>query len=717
MPTDLLIMSPEDGGNYSRTRLDVTVSVADPQDRGSANAQFKYLKLLLNNTIAAEYKPTGALATYTFKDVDFSSHANSRSGVRIEARAHRSESPQSHYIASQSIHVVIDTAAPRIFELVPVDGNHVRQAPAISATIHDTGGSGLDRSSIAFWLDGQMQRIAAGDVVPIAAAQGVDAVTITARLKDLPDGPHTVEFGAADVAGNATRSAKTTFVVDTAPPVVQRVFPEGAVDKAHLGDPVTVVALDVHSAIDIARTSARLTAAGGRSMDLAARTADPIAANRPATLQLGERGQIAALGVGTHTLSLSLTDSLGNTATRDGISFTVAHAVPFENGSFQICRSFTTVEDRPTPEPCVLPPRFAYGEDAVLTLAGLATSASAWSHRAGAIEASVAAGSHALQLRLPGAGLWSGDAAIRDGLFADFGSVLAQVDADEGSIFQPGTAATLRARVSRAIPLPLSELLPWSCGLDRERRAVELLPGFQVRLQPASFQYAGPGRDAVNGAVPSGELIVPVTRSRGPDGRFQTGLSPWNCELAPQGYSAGDARPDGAVGGLADLMAGDLRRAHLALVLPATLPPSSEVSAVAAEHVSLVAADTRAALAEGIRAAADGRGSDATYTIRTLRGRTAATVEIPIWLDGQPGFVALGTTLRQLADRCFHWFDPTIAAAEQIAWWRQSTEPDGRVVLRAARWLDLGLAPGSSPADLGDAPLLPGDRIEARIRP
>ena len=42
---------------------------------------------------------------------------------------------------------------------------------------------------------------------------------------------------------------------------------------------------------------------------------------------------------------------------------------------------------------------------------------------------------------------------------------------------------------------------------------------------------------------------------------------------------------------------------------------------------------------------------------------------------------------------------------------------DGRVALRAARWLDLGLAPERSTADLGDAPLLPGDRIEIRIRP
>ncbi|HET7505174.1 MAG TPA: hypothetical protein VFK02_29350 [Kofleriaceae bacterium] len=715
MPTTLLIVSPKEGASYNQLRLDVTVSVADPQDHGSADSQYKYLRLFVNND-PVEQRPTGGPGTYTFKGVDFSSYANNRAGVRIEARANRGDSIDSHYVASPSIHIVIDTAAPRIVELVPADGARFRAAPAISATIQDAGGSGVNRSTIAFLIDGQVRRIAAGDINPIAAAEGIDAVTVTVRPEALPDGLHAVEVQAADVAGNSAPSAKTTFLVDSTPPAIQSVFPDGAVDRARLHDPVTVVAVDVLSAIDVARATARLTTAGGRSIELTARTADPLIANRPATLQFGEPDQIAALSVGTHTLALSVSDALGNTTTRNG-SFTVAHAVPFENGAFQVCQSYTTVEDRPTSEPCLLPPHFVWDKDVVLTFAGLATGASAWSHRAGAIEASALAGSHALELRLPGSGLWSGDVAIRDELFADFGSVLAQVDSDESSVFQPGAAATLRARVTRAIPLPISELLPWSCGLDRARRAVELLPGFQLRLQPASFQYVGPGRDAMNGMVVGGELVVPVTRSRGPDGRFRTGLSPWNGELSPQSYSVADDRPDETVGGLADLMAGDLRRKHLALVLPSTLPSSSTDSAVAAEHVTLVAADTRAALAEGIRAAGDNRGSDVTYAVRTLRGRTAATVEIPIWIDGQPGFVALGTTLRQLADRCFHWFDPTIETTGQIAWTRQWTEPDGRVALRATRWLDLGLAPGGSSADLGDAPLLPGDRIEVRIRP
>ncbi len=608
------------------------------------------------------------------------------------------------------------------FELriaAPVDGDHTNQTSIdVIVSIVRPGGGDHPYKYLKLVLDDK--------VVPqLTLANKVTPATYTFLKVDVSSYANSglaVKIEARAYEGESAQSRSIVapsirVTIDTAPPRITSVFPQGRVEKGRLGEPITVEVIDDGSRIDLAVVSATI-AAGGRSIDLTPQEVGVVEAKQSQVLHFGRPGLIASLGLGAHQLNLSLRDAAGNVAGQE-ITFQVEHAVPFESGSFQICRSFTDLDDRASPEPFVLPPRFSYGEDALLVFPGLATGPGGWAHPAdgpaGAIAASTKDGR--LEVRILAAAIWSAEPVAREALFADFLSLLAAVDASEPAAFLPGAAAILRARAGRSLPLALSEVLPWSCGLDRVRRAVELLPGFRLRIHPASFQYTGPGRDSLNGMVPAGEIVLPVARFRANGGAFNTGLDPWGGELAPQDYTAGSAKPDGMIGGIADLAAGDLRRRHLAIVLPATIPPSSTASALAAEHVILVAADSRTALAAGIGAAANGT-SDHGYTLRALRGHTTVSVEIPVVLDGQAGFVPLGATPRQLADRSLHWFTPAPAfhLAGQLTWRRQWTAEE-RIVLRSAQWLELGLAPTASPADVADAPLLPGDQIQLRLDP
>ncbi len=513
-------------------------------------------------------------------------------------------------------------------------------------------------------------------------------------------------------------SNQVNIIIDTKPPEVKSVFPNDTLEKQRLGEAVIVEVSDQHSGIDPSSCSATLVSEDNRTIPLEIEDGDLVPPNEIVSFQFGKRGQVGLLGLGKHKLNLSLKDVAGNLF-EETYDFEIEHAIPIENDFFQVLRSFTDFNNLATDEPFLVPPGFTYGEDYLISFTGLTIGDFSWKSEIDNFKASVRKGSGKLQIKLPGDLVWSSDAESRNLFKNTFRKLLDSIELEENSKFSTSTTEQVRKYVVRSIPLPVSELLPWGCGLDRTLRSVSVLPGFRLRVSSASFQFSGPGRDTVNGMVPSGEMFFPVGRQRISDGSFITTLNPMSTGLAQSGYTQQDSLVDGMIGGPADLHEGDLMRKHLAIVLPATLPSSATASSVDLEHVALVAADDYQALSQGIQTATgDTTDSSGSFVIRRFRGRTDVVVEFPVFINGNKHFVPIGTTLRQVCEQYLHWFTSAMLDDGNISWKRQWLVKDSdreEIVLRNIHWTDIGLGAQNSYTDIADVPLLQGDHIDFKL--
>ncbi|MES0489510.1 MAG: Ig-like domain-containing protein [Leptospirales bacterium] len=622
---------------------------------------------------------------------------------------------------STEVLFTVDVSPPQIHSIFPgMDSIHNIASPKISAVITDGGGSHLEQSSVKVLLDGKPMDPTLKQVNQ--AGEVSDVFNVELQTANLPDGLHTLSVTARDLAGNETATEKTEFLVDTTPPVISSVFPKGVLDKQRLAEPVTVEVSDLHSGIDTSSCSATLIAANKSTYNLVVQENESIAPGGKVKLQFGPLPHIGLLGIGNHKLSLKLEDIAGNHV-ENIYDFEIKHAIPFENDSFQVFRSFTDFKNETTEEPYLLPPDFTYGEDFLLEIPDIVAGDATWKSEAENMVASVKKGVNKLRISIPGELIWSTDSDNRALLKSAFEKLLTGIELKESTLLQSGSGDLVRNRVVRSIPLAVSEILPWSCGLDRSLRAIPLMPGFRVRVSAASFQFCGPGRDQTNGMVPSGEMLLPVSRQRIHDGSFITTLNPMATGLSEFGYTTADESTDGMIGGLTDLHAGDLRRKYLAIVLPASLPSSATASSVKEEHVTLVAADTYSALSQGIQAAAGDFGeASADFILRRFRGRTGVVVELPLVLNGKKSYVPVGATLRQICEQHLHWFTPDLVHSGQVTWQRQWSDVSvdtnaekSSIKLRKKQWSDIGLQPQNSTIDFADAPLLAGDHIEFRL--
>ncbi|MDH3973947.1 MAG: hypothetical protein OEV42_06670 [Deltaproteobacteria bacterium] len=713
----LTITSPEDRAKINCTNISVTISLSSGAAGGEKKEGYKYFRLLLDGKPVANYlhEADKSFSTYTFENIELSDQADNGNTAVFEARAYKGKSHSGKSIVSSPVNVIVDTMKPCISDISPAEGSYVINGKVpVRALIRDDGGSRLDHGSVKFLLDGS-------PVSPVIEPNPESSKSLeVVNLEYMPsaalaDGPHSVSISASDQAGNESIPVTLSFIVDTTPPVIESIFPSGKVSKERLAEPVVIETYDKDSGIVSSSAWATLTAANGTIYTLKPANAENYGAGVKGKINFGPLPHIGLLGIGSHQMEIELADLAGNKISKT-YSFEIADAIPFKNGLFQVFRNFTDSAGQTTPEPFLLPPDFSYGEDFHVEVGGVATGDTGFSSKVDTLEASVCKGTDKVVLKIPGDFLWNSKSESRLSLKENFEKLLEEFELKEGTNLKYGAADLIRSRAVRSLPLAISEVLIWSTGIDPFTRGVPLRPGFRLRVTGASFQYCGPGRDEINGMVPSGEMLLPVSRQRLKNGSFITSLNPMATVFWEEGYTTSTEPEDGMIGGPDDLHAGDLKRKHLAVVLPATLSSSATASAVDEEHAALVAADNSSALVAGIRhAAGEYNDSAGQYVIRRFRGRTGVVVEIPVIINGKKSFVPIGSTLRQICEEHLHWFSPDMVVQGRVKWLRQWSDLNGAgdtIKVKSTVWSDLGLAPSDLHTDISDAPLLPGDQVE-----
>ena len=119
--------------------------------------------------------------------------------------------------------VVKERVAPVITILSPTSGAVVtnNKQPVVFTVVDESGGSGVNRNSIAVKLDGTA---VANTTLAITSVTNGFSVTYT-PASALGDGNHTVSINAADNDGNAATAKSTTFKIDTVPPTLNITAP------------------------------------------------------------------------------------------------------------------------------------------------------------------------------------------------------------------------------------------------------------------------------------------------------------------------------------------------------------------------------------------------------------------------------------------------------------------------------------------------------------
>lgn len=119
--------------------------------------------------------------------------------------------------------VVREKVFPVITILSPTSGAYVTNSkqPVVFNVVDESGGSGVDLSTLAVKLDGAA---AAASAISSTAITDGYSVTYT-PVSALSDGPHTVQITCSDHDGNAAAAKSTAFTVDTVPPVLNLTAP------------------------------------------------------------------------------------------------------------------------------------------------------------------------------------------------------------------------------------------------------------------------------------------------------------------------------------------------------------------------------------------------------------------------------------------------------------------------------------------------------------
>ena len=126
---------------------------------------------------------------------------------------------------------VKETVAPVITILSPSSGAYVtnNKQPVVFTITDESGGSGVDLSSVVVKLDGVSA--SAGEVTHSAISNGY-SFTYTPSAA-LGEGTRTVTVDASDHDGNAAAQKSTTFTVDTVPPTLNITAPtEGLITSS-----------------------------------------------------------------------------------------------------------------------------------------------------------------------------------------------------------------------------------------------------------------------------------------------------------------------------------------------------------------------------------------------------------------------------------------------------------------------------------------------------
>lgn len=189
--------------------------------------------------------------------------------------------------------VVKERVAPVITIVSPSSGAYVtnNKQPIVFNVVDETGGSGVNASSIVVKVD--------GTTIPHTTTAIANGFSVTATPSTaMSDGSHTVTIDAKDNDGNAATQKSTTFKVDTVPPTLNVTAPiEGFItNTASLT--LTGTTNDSTSSPVTIRVSLNGTDQGSVT----------VATN-------GSFSKVITLTNGSNTITVTATDTAGKTST------------------------------------------------------------------------------------------------------------------------------------------------------------------------------------------------------------------------------------------------------------------------------------------------------------------------------------------------------------------------------------------------------------------
>ncbi len=194
-----------------------------------------------------------------------------------------------------------DTQAPVIDSLSPADGALIDiNNPQIVAAWHDLGSAGIDTATAHLTLDGS----------DVTSSSTVDQYGATYQAGGLTPGAHTITVNVGDAAGHQSLTISHTFnyTDDTEPPVIDTVSPANAA-IIDIGNPLIQVTWHDAGSAGIDETTAHLELDGKDVTASAAVYAD------------GLLYQAKNLELGTHTLSVYVSDNVGHKSATSATTF------------------------------------------------------------------------------------------------------------------------------------------------------------------------------------------------------------------------------------------------------------------------------------------------------------------------------------------------------------------------------------------------------------
>jgi len=271
-----------------------------------------------------------------------------------------------------------------------------------------------------------------------------------------------------------------------------------------------------------------------------------------------------------------------------------------------------------------------------------------------------------------GSNAWSTASAARAKLRTNFLSCIEQIEqlcqAGSPMLLLPEASSIIAAALVQIMPLPISEVLLYACGLDSgmvsgKPPSVDVMPGMRLRCEPSLRQYVAPPNQTFSGYVASGSLewnvvnsVASGTREQAFDAFLAAVSSP---QIIPPPQTApGPSTPE-PVYSLIDLQAANTGCKYHRLIYPQNMIAGSAVGNVSAQqNVQLVGANDLTTLLTA-----------PTYQ-RIFFGRDVVIPEICILVcfkgtAVQPCYVPLGTTVNNMLERYTRW-KPLAGPANEI---------------------------------------------------
>lgn len=244
-------------------------------------------------------------------------------------------------------------------------------------------------------------------------------------------------------------------------------------------------------------------------------------------------------------------------------------------------------------------------------------------------------------------GIWKFDqskvrAAVRNS-FANFVLLL------ERQGLLPGMALIVKRALSQYLPLTFDEILLYQYGWDQQAGYFDVSPGMRLKVDFQTHQSIDPSTtNALNGFVGNGSNTLDVVSYRGSDGNLLTGFNAFTSKMNYAGVQAGV----GGLGNAIDLTGQAFAYNYFRILYPSQFPSSDSTGfAGTQQNVTIVGAMTMEMMEEATAAyLKDGQTGTLPVSAAFFRGRAAVTPLIPVFLFGQPQYVALGTTIRNLLE-------------------------------------------------------------------